>query len=289
MVAWERLKPAWVNNARAQNLVLAGFVSVLGAVAIWLVIGALRSDDAAATETAELKLATPAEPAAPAEPVPLVSGPIPAAEPGEAALITDGPPVNKVALTFDDGLCSECIYGVLEILDRTGAAATMFPNGIYADRWNPNVDLSLDLVARGQIEFGNHSYGHEDLRTLKRRDIARDLRRNEEWIWKTFQTNPRPLMRPPFGAYDDDVIDVAGRRGYTQVVTWSSSGLDWELVDADAIANSVRDTLKPGAIILLHLNTSATVDALPAILEEISDRGLEPVLLSELLAAPAAS
>jgi peptidoglycan/xylan/chitin deacetylase (PgdA/CDA1 family) len=213
-----------------------------------------------------------------------VSGFIPDAEPGEAALFTGGSSVNKVALTFDDGLCAECVYGVLDLLDRTGTAATMFPNGIYADRWDPNVDLILDLVARGQIEFGNHSYGHDDLRTLKRRDIARDLRRNEEWIWKTFRANPRPLTRPPFGAYDDDVIDVAGRRGYTEVVTWSSSGLDWELTEADAIVNSVRDTLKPGAIILLHPNSAATVDALPAILDEISDRGLEPVLLSELLA-----
>lgn len=272
-----------IDGASARVLALLGVLLVVVVVGVWLVVGALRSDGTAAPEVVStLQPTAAAEP--PAKLVPeLPSGPLPPREAGEAVLVTDGPAVGKVALTFDDGLCAECVRAVVEFLEQTDTPATMFPNGKYADAWEGSIDLILPLVASGQIEFGNHTFDHADPRSLKRRDLARDLRRNEKWIWNTFRSDPRPLFRPPFGAYDDKVLRVAGNQGYTQVVTWSSSGLDWKLTEPDAIAGTVRDTLKPGAIILLHPNSMATIEAMPAILEELRARDLEPVLLSELL------
>ena len=78
-------------------------------------------------------------------------------------------------------------------------------------------------------------------------------------------------------------------------VTWDVIPRDWKDPPPDVIAQRVLDDVKPGSIILLHdgYNTtqgadrSATLNALPAIIEGLRARGYDVVRLDELLDRPA--
>jgi peptidoglycan/xylan/chitin deacetylase (PgdA/CDA1 family) len=76
-------------------------------------------------------------------------------------------------------------------------------------------------------------------------------------------------------------------------VNWSDTGYDWKL-DAERMVRETLKTLGPGSIILLHdgrraypperVDRSATVKALPAILDGAVKSGFTFVSLEELLA-----
>jgi peptidoglycan/xylan/chitin deacetylase (PgdA/CDA1 family) len=203
--------------------------------------------------------------------------------PGEAEFYSAGPGVDKVALTFDDGSCEPCVGDLAELLDRSGVKATIFPNGMYADSWEPHAEAYRELLASGQIDIGNHTFDHENATEQTPKVFKRDLKRNQAWIKKTFGAEPRPIFRPPFGAYDDKVLKAAGELGYTQVVNWSVGALDWETQDPNVVFENVREQLTSGAIILMHANGDWSIEALPRIIELLEEEGLEPVTLRELL------
>ena len=53
--------------------------------------------------------------------------------PGQAKVVTEAIPVGrKIALTFDDGICAACVKRIIDVLQQTGAHASLFPNGVYA-------------------------------------------------------------------------------------------------------------------------------------------------------------
>ena len=55
------------------------------------------------------------------------------------------------------------------------------------------------------------------------------------------------------------------------------------LPGASVIASRVRQTVKPGSIISLHLGHAGTVAAFPTLVADVWARGLEPVLVRDLL------
>jgi len=215
------------------------------------------------------------------------SGPatIPAAEPGTAVLITQGPAVQRVALTFDDGSCAECIRAILKTLERTRTPATIFPNGVYKENWEENLTRLRRLIDAGLVDVGNHTWAHVDATKQTPAQLTRDINRVERWIEGSFDVTTRPLFRPPFGQYDDSVLETAGKLGYTQVVNWSDGSLDWETQVPEEIVGHVRDALEPGVIVLMHANRPGTAEALPLIVELLARQGYEPVTLRALLAS----
>jgi peptidoglycan/xylan/chitin deacetylase (PgdA/CDA1 family) len=202
---------------------------------------------------------------------------------GTAEVFTRGPSVKQVALTFDDGSCEECVAALLRFLRRTKTPATLFPNGIYADKWEPHAGAVQRLVQSGRLEIGNHTFSHLDATKQTKSELVADLRKNEDWIKRTFVVDPRPFFRPPFGAYDDGVLKTAAELGYTKVVNWSDGSRDWETQDPKAILASVQEQLEPGAIVLMHANGMWTVKALPKILALLKQDGYLAVTITDLL------
>lgn len=210
--------------------------------------------------------------------------PLPKPVAGKGTLVFNGPPnVLKVALTFDDGSCDACIGSVLATLERTGTPATLFPNGAYAKFWDPHAAQITRLIASGQLDLGNHTWSHNDVRTDSVAVLKDELQRNEDWMRVTFGGSSYPIFRPPFGTYNDATIRRAGKWGWTTTVTWSAGSRDWEGIDASAIVAQLEHTVAPGSIILLHPNYPTTAAALPRIIADIKAKGLEPVTLHELL------
>lgn len=209
--------------------------------------------------------------------------PITAARPGPARLITRGPGRRVIALTFDDGFCSRCVARIIRTLARTGAHATIFPNGMYAQSWGAQRVLIRRLVRRGQLVIGNHTFRHGDAALEGTAALAQDLELNERWIERTFGTTSRPYFRPPYGAYNAVALAEAGTLGYTRVILWSGTVADSTPRSIPYILHAIRYWARPGAIILMHANYPATSIALPRILAYLRSRNLTPVTIDELL------
>jgi len=75
----------------------------------------------------------------------------------------------------------------------------------------------------------------------------------------------------------------AAHRAGCRLAGWSGDGRDYREKEAACVVQNVLDSLRPGAIILLHdgPGNAATVAALPVILRGLSERGYRCVGLPE--------
>ncbi len=196
------------------------------------------------------------------------------------ALLQEGDStVPEVALTFDDG--PDPAYGpqVAAILTAKHVPATFFLVGMRVKQY-PQV---ARLLARDGFELGNHTYNHQDLPALKPHEIANELRLCDADIYAATGRHTT-LMRPPGVQYNDKMLGVTKALGYV-VVSWTVGAKDYDKdVNADFIKERVLDRTAPGAIILLHQDTAATVAALPAIIDGLRAQGFQFVTVSQMLA-----
>ena len=90
------------------------------------------------------------------------------------------------------------------------------------------------------------------------------------------------LFRPPFGEYDDLLIDCAEKSSLT-TIQWDVDSLDWKDLSAEEIANRVIAKVKSGSIILCHNNGLHTAESLPLIFAALKQKGYEFVPISKLV------
>src|SRR5690606_23276821 len=90
---------------------------------------------------------------------------------------------------------------------------------------------------------------------------------------------PRPrLLRPPYGAVDERVAGEVGM----PLILWSVDPRDWADHDSALVAERVTAQVQPGSVVLLHDIHETTVEAVPAILDELEARNLVPVTVTDL-------
>jgi peptidoglycan-N-acetylglucosamine deacetylase len=193
---------------------------------------------------------------------------------------------RAVALTFDDGPSPLYTPRILAVLRRLHVPATFFAIGNLADE-HPDL-IQAELLAGMTVE--NHSYSHPQLppfgrlqRRLMNDEIslgARSLRRLGA---------DASLFRPPGGSFSPALVRAAHSRR-ERTVLWSVDPGDWRKgATPRAIVRQVLAAVRPGSIVLLHDgggDRSATVAALPRIVEAIRRRGLELVSLPRPTASP---
>ncbi|HEY5159676.1 MAG TPA: polysaccharide deacetylase family protein [Gaiellaceae bacterium] len=196
------------------------------------------------------------------------------------------PHQKGVALTFDDGPDPRTTPIVLDLLARAQAPATFFLVGEQVERHG---DLAAEIVAAGH-EIGLHGYRHLPTPLRTPHGLDADLDRAEAVI--TAATGRSPLFyRPPFGVFSTAALLSARRRGWTPLL-WSRWGREWEHgARAEAVARRASASLTAGDIVLLHDASyygiegfaRIAVEALPAILKVMAERGLAPVTVSQAL------
>ncbi len=185
-----------------------------------------------------------------------------------------------VALTFDDGPDPSNTPQILDLLARYGSHATFFVLGSAAERYP---ELIRRAVGNGN-ELGNHGWSHDRMTSLTRDRVIEEIRRGSHQITQLVAQKPRSL-RPPYGAYNDGVVQAANELGET-VVLWSIDTLDWTNPPPSQLTNRVLEDVRPGSIILLHDGggrRAATVRALPMILQGLHRRGYQVVPVKDLV------
>ena len=92
------------------------------------------------------------------------------------------------------------------------------------------------------------------------------------------------LFRPPYGDYNDTLIEAAEALHY-YTIQWNCDSLDWKNYGADAIVSRILDSehLGNGSIILMHNGAKYTKDALPRVIEGLHAKGYEIVPVSQLI------
>lgn len=190
-----------------------------------------------------------------------------------------------VALTFDDGPNPPYTNQIVEYLHTHHVVATFFVVGDAVERYP---DVVRQEVRYGDA-LGNHTWDHAHLVLESSAHIAREIRRTDAIIQSTTGVHTL-LFRPPFGARDYAVLNVAHQLGYT-VVMWSVPlPRDWRQPPPQVIRDRVLRYVKDGSIIVLHDgnrgwggNRANTVEATKLIVEELQRQGYGFVTVPELL------
>lgn len=191
--------------------------------------------------------------------------------------IRQGPNYKKrVAITFDDGpyLLTEKYISVLQ---EYNIQATFFLIGVQIEKYP---DEAKKIVESG-YEVGIHSYSHRQLTTMDISSIEDDFQKSLSAV-KSIANSEIRFFRPPYGSFNDTVIEIAKKHGLTTAL-WCVDPRDWQVDDWNLIARHVIEKAENGAIILLHEGREATLKALPSIIEGLWARGFDIVSLSELL------
>jgi len=205
---------------------------------------------------------------------------------GTSEVYTEGDTSSKrVALTFDDGDPLDKVQPLLDLLAANNIRATFFWNGMYAAAY-PD---SVLAVSEAGHEIGNHTYTHSDLTTLSYDDIQSELQDTEAIISSITGKTTKPVFRPPYGSYDDSVLQAAGDDGYPLTINWSIDSDDYDNIPASQIYDNVVNNIHPGAIVLMHTGDNNSIYALQDIIDTLKGQGYSFVTASEILEAPTQS
>lgn len=185
----------------------------------------------------------------------------------------------KVALTFDAAWGNEDTAKILEILKKHDVHVTFFMTGGWVESYPDDVRA---ILAAGH-DLGNHSENHKNMSQLSD-DVKKDelMKVHEKVLdltgYEMF------LFRPPYGDYDNAVVNVAKDCGYF-AIQWDVDSLDWKDYGVDSIIKTVTEHkhLGNGSIILCHNGAKFTAQALDTLITKLKDKGYTIVPVSELI------
>ena len=184
---------------------------------------------------------------------------------------------KKIAISFDCAWGTEHTDAILKALDQNDVRCTFFMVEFWTEKY-PEYVKKIDEAGH---EIGTHSKTHPYMSKLSESEIRAELSSSSEAI--TAVTGKKvDLFRPPYGDYDNLVIDTAKSMGIYSI-QWDVDSLDWKDLSATDIAMRIINGVKPGSIILCHNNGLHTAEALPMIFSTLQNRGYEFVPIGELI------
>jgi cellulose synthase/poly-beta-1,6-N-acetylglucosamine synthase-like glycosyltransferase/peptidoglycan/xylan/chitin deacetylase (PgdA/CDA1 family)/spore germination protein YaaH len=205
---------------------------------------------------------------------------------------------DKVALTFDDGPDARWTPKILDVLKRKNVKAAFM---VIGEQAQDNAGILQRYVAEGH-EVGNHTFTHPDISNISQGQIALELNLTERLFASKLGVQPL-YFRPPYSIdQEPDTNDQAAPADYIQSLGYTIIGDKIDTSDWDEhprktpqqITDSVLGQLaamkdKPqfrGSIILMHDgggDRSATVAALPVLIDALRAKGYQIVPVSELM------
>jgi peptidoglycan-N-acetylglucosamine deacetylase len=193
-------------------------------------------------------------------------------------VLTNGDGIVKyITLTFDDAPDEINTNKLLDILKDNDTKASFFMIG--EKMTGTNIAVVKRAYDDGHLVL-SHSFSHPKMTDLNATDISAQLNRTSQRIEEITGSYP-VLFRPPYGAINPLVVDVANEHNMTTVL-WSMDSLDWGIDDAQPIMQIVTSKIQSGDIILMHCNSSS-VGALPTIIKNLKEQGYTFVSLEDML------
>ena len=186
-------------------------------------------------------------------------------------------PEKQVAISFDAAWGADKTERIMETCKEYGANATFFLVGFWVDKYNDMVSK----IDQNGFEIGTHSKTHPDMTKLSKESIREELVGSVELI-KNVTHKEVKYFRPPYGAYNNELLDIAEGIGLT-TIQWNIDSLDWKGLSASTIAERVLGQLKNGSIILMHNNADHVVEALIMVLTRLNQLNYKVTSVGELV------
>lgn len=180
---------------------------------------------------------------------------------------------KAVALTFDDGPNPNTTPVALELLKKYNAKATFFMVGRSVAG---NEEIIKQVVAEGH-QIGNHSWSHPLLTKISLEQAKSQINDTTEALKKASGQDVH-IMRPPYGGINA-TIQAAVDQSF---ILWDVDTLDWKYRNTTSIMKEVRKA-RPGSIILMHDIHQTSINALPTVLQYLTEQGFELVTIDELM------
>lgn len=153
---------------------------------------------------------------------------------------------NSLTLTFDDCGSADQMEAIVSALDAVQRKGMFFITGQCRDHYPWLVDA---LLGAGH-QVCNHTYSHQNLTKLADAAIRAQIGGG---VWAGC-----PYFRPPYGAWDGRVAQIAREYGLTMML-WDVDSRDWAGASAEGMAAMAAAR---GGVILFHLHGYATADAI---------------------------
>lgn len=184
---------------------------------------------------------------------------------------------KKISISFDCAWGTEHTDDILQALSSANVRATFFMVEFWTEKY-PEYVKKIDGAGH---EIGTHSATHSYMSKQSEAEIRNELKSSSEAI--TSVTGKEvTLFRPPYGDYDDLLVNTSNAMGITPV-QWDVDSLDWKDLSASDIAARIVERVQSGSIILCHNNGLHTAEALPIIFDTLKAKGYEFVPIGELI------
>ena len=184
---------------------------------------------------------------------------------------------NKIAISFDCAWGVDSTDEILKRLDEKNVKATFFTVQFWAEKY-PEYLKKVSDAGHG---VGTHSATHSYMSKLSESEIENEFKTSCAAIEKV-TGKPVDLFRPPYGDYDDLLINTSNNMGLYPI-QWDVDSLDWKDLSASDIAQRIVSRTKSGSIILCHNNGLHTAEALPIVIDKLRANGFEFVPIGELI------
>ena len=182
-----------------------------------------------------------------------------------------GPNEKSVYLTFDAGYDNGMLDKILDTLNKKNVKASFFVTGDFIKRF-PN--LVLRIYNEGH-SVCNHSYSHKKITCMSKDELSKDLKKLEDEYYKLTGDEMIHYFRPPEGEFDRTSLLNLKNLGY-KTIFWSIAYKDWvtdKQSGMDYCVKTIMDNLHNGAIILMHSVSSSNQEALPTVIDKITNEG----------------
>ena len=178
---------------------------------------------------------------------------------------------KHIAFTFDDGPAPYDIE-IIDALNKYHAKATFFMLGNMMNKYQYVVKNIVD----NNMEYGNHTFNHQALFYLEDNEILSEIN-NTNVLFNTITGKELSLLRPPYGYFKQNTIDISKR----PIILWNVDTEDWKNKDANIVYKEIMKA-QDGDIILMHSLYESTKDAVIKSLPDLYKNGFEVVSVSEL-------
>lgn len=129
---------------------------------------------------------------------------------------------KKIAISFDCAWGTDYTDTLLSIMNEKNVKCTFFMVQFWVEKY-PDYVKKIDEAGH---EIGTHSATHPKMSGLSKQQVISELQTSSNAI--TAITGKKvEVFRPPFGDYNNQLIDTANELGlYT--IQWDVDSLDWK-------------------------------------------------------------
>ena len=184
---------------------------------------------------------------------------------------------NKVALTLNCAWNNTDIDQILEILKKHNIKLTFFIVGDWAKKYPE----SVKKIHEAGHEIGTHSNTHPHVNNLTYEQNIEEIKEGSQKI-KDITNQDIILYRTPYGEYNNTCIKAANDLKY-YTIQWSLDTLDYTGITGEEMWKRLDKKIGNGDIILMHNGTKNTANSLEYLIENIENKGLKIVKVSDLI------